>query len=64
MKLKKLRISWSVSLFVIGIATSVLAWSNIIGIEFDDTIIRIIGIINLLALPVLVFTTVKLHKKK
>ncbi|MBQ9927466.1 MAG: hypothetical protein IJO65_05770 [Lachnospiraceae bacterium] len=34
-------------------------WFSIIGIDVPDIIVRIIGIIDLLALSVLVYTTVK-----
>ena len=50
---------WSISLLVIGIATIILSGSNIIGIELPDIIVRIIGVIDLLFLPVLAYTTVK-----
>ena len=54
---------WSISLIVIGAATLILAGSNIIGIELPDVIVRIIGIVDLIALPVLAYTTVKKFKK-
>lgn len=54
---------WSISLLVIGIATIILSGSNIIGIELSDIVVRIVGVIDLLALPVLAYTTVKKFKK-
>lgn len=48
---------------MIGIATVILAGSNIIGIELPDIAVRIIGVIDLIALPVLAYTTVKKIKK-
>lgn len=54
---------WSISLLVIGIATIILSGSNIIGIELSDIVVRIVGVIELLALPVLAYTTVKKFKK-
>lgn len=54
---------WSISLLVIGIATIILSGSNIIGIKLPDIIVRIIGVIDLLFLPVLAYTTVKKFKK-
>lgn len=54
---------WSISLIVIGVATLILAGSNIIGIELPDVIVRIIGIVDLIALPVLAYTSVKKFKK-
>lgn len=54
---------WSISLLVIGLATIILTGLNIIGIDVPDIVVRIIGVIDLLALPVLVYTTVKKFKK-
>ena len=55
---KRNNLLWSLSLLVIGIATVILAGSNIIGIELPDIAVRIIGVIDLIALPVLAYTTV------
>ncbi len=60
---KKNDLIWCLSLMVIGIATLILAGSNIIGIELPDIAVRIIGIVNLVALPVLAYTSVKKVKK-
>lgn len=54
---------WSLSLLIIGVATVILAGSNVIGIELPDVAVRIIGIVDLIALPVLAYTTVKKIKK-
>lgn len=54
---------WSISLLIIGIATIILIGLNIIGIDVPDIVVRIIGVIDLLALPVLAYTTVKKIKK-
>lgn len=59
----KIDLLWSISLIMIGIATVILAGSNIIGIELPDIIVRILGIVDLIVLPLLVFTTVKKVKK-
>ena len=50
---------WSISLMVIGIATFILAGSNIIGLEVPDVAVRILGILYLIALPFLAYTTIK-----
>ena len=55
---------WSVSLTIIGIATLILSGSRIIGIELSDTAVRILGIIDLISLPFLVFTSIKKFVKK
>ena len=54
---------WGFSLLIIGVATVILAGSNIIGIELPDIAVRIIGIVDLIALPVLAYTTVRKIKK-
>lgn len=54
---------WGFSLMIIGIATIILSGSNIIGIELPDIAVRIIGLVDLIALPVLAYTTVKKIKK-
>ena len=55
---------WSVSLTIIGIATLILSGSRITGIELSDTAVRILGIIDLISLPFLVFTSIKKFVKK
>lgn len=54
---------WSISLMVIGIATFILAGSNIIGFKLPDIAIRVLGIVDLIALPFLAYSTVKKVKK-
>lgn len=56
---KKINIIWSISLIIICIATIILAGANIVGIELPDIIVRILGIIDIVSLPVLAFSTVK-----
>ncbi len=60
---KKNDLIWIISLVIIGIATVILAGSNIIGLMLSDAIVRVIGIIDLIALPFAAFTTVKKMKK-
>ncbi len=59
----KIDMLWCFSLITIGIATIILAGSNIIGIELPDLAVRIVGIVELIALPVLACSTVKKLKK-
>lgn len=56
---KKVNAMWSISLLIIGVATFILAGANVIGLELPDIAVRILGIIDLIALPVLGFSTVK-----
>ena len=60
---KRNNLLWSISLLVIGLATIILTGLNISGIDVPDIVVRIIGVIDLLALPVLAYTTVKKFKK-
>ena len=64
MNSKIINTMWSTSLLVIGIATIILAAANIVAIELPDIIVRVLGVIDLVSLPVLVFSTVKKAKSK
>ena len=54
---------WSISLMVIGLSAFILAGSNVVGIELPDVVVRILGIIDLIALPFLAYSTVKKVKR-
>lgn len=56
---KKYDLMWSLSLLIIGAATVILAGSKFVGSELPDIAVRIIGIVDLIALPILAYTTVK-----
>lgn len=45
-----------------GIGAILLAGSDILGYKLDDTIVRIIGILDLIAIPVFSFFTFKRNK--
>ena len=64
MNSKIINIIWSISLLVTGIATIILAGANIVAIELPDIAVRVLGVIDLVSLPVLVFSTVKKAKSK
>lgn len=64
MKKNKLLIVWSISLLVIAGLTLVTSITNIIGISLPDAAVRIIGILDLIALPVLAFTIVRMFSEK
>lgn len=61
---KTLNLMWSLSLTVIGVTSLILAVSNIIGAELPDILTRILGIADLIALPFLIFSTVKKAVRK
>lgn len=60
---KKNDLVWSISLILISIATIVLVGSNIVELKLPDVAVRIIGIIDIVALPFLVFSSIKKVKK-
>ncbi len=49
---------WGICGMVIGLCTLIVAGSNIIEVTLPDVLIRTIGIIDIIALPVYVFTSV------
>lgn len=61
--MKKVNLFWGWSLMLIGVCTIIIAGSNIIGIELNDVLKRVLGILDLACLPVLIFTTIKKTKK-
>ncbi len=46
-------------MLVVGIATVILAGSNLAGVRLPDIVLRIIGILDLIALFILAFSTAK-----
>ena len=60
----KIDFMWTISLMAIGIATLILAGANIVKIELPDIAVRILGAIDLAALPLLAFSTVKKMKSR
>ena len=54
---------WGFSLLVIGIVTLILAGSGMIGIDLPDAAVRILGIVDLAAIPFLTYTSVKKFRK-
>lgn len=57
-----INIVWAISLIVIGITTLIFVGSNIVRIELPDIAVRVLGVVDLAALPVLAFSTVKKAK--
>lgn len=60
--LKTINILWGISLMVIGICTVIFMVMKLIGVEPADFVKVVIGVLDLIALPVLAFTTVKRWK--
>lgn len=67
MDLKKLfaRI-WGICLMIIGINSTIMSISGIFTLPLPDILVRILGISNLIALPMMIYSYVKvfLQKKK
>ncbi len=61
---KIVSLMWSISLIAIGIATILLAGTSIAAVELPDILVRILGAVDLIALPVLAFSTVKKVKRQ
>ena len=61
---KKIRIIWSISLLIISCVTLVIVVSDWTSLELPDMAKRGLGIINLLAIPVLVYSSTKLRMLK
>ena len=55
---------WAVSLIVIGVCTILTILFYIVGIPVPEAVKRIVGLINIIALPVLMYTTAKMLKDK
>ncbi|MBO6232152.1 MAG: hypothetical protein J6O50_16450, partial [Ruminiclostridium sp.] len=59
---KTYRLLWTVSLLIISCITIGITACNLISIDLPDIATRILGIIDLLAIPVLIFASVKLRE--
>ncbi|MBQ3545527.1 MAG: hypothetical protein IJA34_11175 [Lachnospiraceae bacterium] len=53
---------WSISLLIINIVTLIIVIPNIFGIELPDIMKRVFVIIDLIALPFVVYSTYKKFK--
>lgn len=64
MDIKSLNKLWGISLMVIGVVTLIIVGSSIAGIVLTDAAKRILGVIDLIALPVFVYASVRKFKIK
>lgn len=62
--MKRLKLFWSVSLMVISLATLLLVGSSLAGAILPGWAVRIIGIAELIALPVFVFCTLRVFSTR
>ena len=61
---KLLTLLWSLSLMAVGLCSLVLSLSNLFSFPLPDLITRVIGIVNLVSLPLLVYSSVKKRRHK
>ena len=57
--MKKFPVLWGVSLLTIGVITLVISFSNIFGGELPDVLKIALGVTDLIALFVLVYTSIR-----
>ena len=62
--MKKWTRLWAVSLIVMGGAAVLLAGSRIAGAGLPDAAVRTLGVIDLIALPVFAFASVRVWSEK
>ncbi|SFW33659.1 hypothetical protein [Ruminococcus flavefaciens] len=55
--------AWSISLITGSISSLIVILTRIAGIQLNDWVRRILGIILLISLPVMVFTSIRMYKK-
>lgn len=59
----KTRKVWGISLMLMSVCTLSIVVTNMFGIHIPDILTRILGIVGLVCIPIVVFTTVKIVKK-
>lgn len=59
---KKNKAMWGFSLLFISIVTIIYTFSSILGIELSYILKRVLGVITLIALPILVYSSIKVLK--
>lgn len=64
MNMKTINLVWLFSLMAVGICSIILGGANLLGIGLSDFMIRGMGLVDLAALPILAYTTVKKLRNK
>lgn len=62
--MKTINLLWSLSLMLIGLCTILLAGANLFSVVLPDWMTRVLGGLDLIALPVLAYSTVKKLKRQ
>ena len=55
---------WAASLTILGVAAVLLGLTRLLWAGVPDAVVRTLGVVLLIALPVFAYTTVKLYKKQ
>lgn len=55
---------WSLILLVISIVSIVFVVCNLLDIDLSDAVVRILGILDICALPVLIYASFSMHINK
>jgi len=55
---------WSLSLFIVGFTSLIICGTKILGAQLPDLATRVFGVIELIACPALVYTSLKKFKKQ
>lgn len=63
MHTKKLRRLWGISLMTAGVSTLVIVGASMAGVALPDAVIRMLGAVGIISIPVIAYTTVKLYGK-
>lgn len=64
MKEKVLTVVWSASLFLLGVSSTVTSVAALFGFSLPELAVRIFSTVQLLSLPILVYSTVKQFLRK
>lgn len=64
MKGKSIKRVWCVSLIMIAVCTIIRSVSSLMGSSQPDFIVRLLGVLTIIALPVFVYCTVKMSKER
>lgn len=62
--MKNPKLLWTASLLVITCVVLIWTICSFAGISLPDTVIRIMGVLDLCAIPVLIYSSVKLNMQK
>ena len=59
----KYKLLWNLSLLIIVAVTVVWTVCRLIGIELSDAVIRTMGVLDICAIPVLIYISIKMRRK-